>query len=266
MNPFDLPGPAFLKFYIVFVAIVIALGRWLRYQLQQSEPPGRSTGRFTEGYYPREGEVYHIAYLRGGATELEHTARVLDATRATTEPQDEPVRAPHAAQIENELEREGLILDSAQRGPFVRVMVVAVFLLIGVAGVKIGVALSQGRSNIGYLLVLTIALSAAAVIALRPPRVTKAGRTYLTWADGAHNGLLSLVNQGRRTTPGEVALCAALYGLAPLTIEPVARLKSMLRAEAAKRDGGSASGCGSSSGGSSCGGGCGGGGCGGCGG
>ena len=266
MNPLDLPGPAFLKFYVVFGAIVIALGRWLHYRFRESEAASRGTTRFMEGYYPRETEVYHIAYLRGGATELEHTARVLAAARATTEPQDEPVRAPYASEIENELEREGLILESAQRRPFVRVRVVALVLLIGMAGAKIDVALSRGRSNTGYLVLLTFAYSAAAVIVLRPPRVTKAGRTYLTWADGAHNGLLSLVNQGRRTTPGEVALCAALYGLGPLTIEPVARLKSMLRTEAAKRDSGSAGASGCGGGGSSCGGGCGGGGCGGCGG
>ena len=65
MNPLDLPGPAFLTFYVLFGAVVLVVGRWLRHLLQQGYAPGPSTSRFTEGYYPRESEVYHVAFLRG---------------------------------------------------------------------------------------------------------------------------------------------------------------------------------------------------------
>jgi uncharacterized membrane protein YgcG len=266
MNPLDLPGPEFLKFYIVFGVVVIALGWWIRHRLQQTDSARAAAGRFREGYYPRESEVFHIAYLRGGATQLAHTARVLEETQTTAGPQDKPVSAPYESEIESELEREGLIFEPAQRRIFVQVAGGALLLMIGMAGAKIAVALNRGRFNVEYLVMLTLLFSVLALLALRPPRITRAARAYLAWAGRAHNGLLSLVNQGRRTTPGEVALCAAIYGLGPLTIEPVTRLKSTLRAEAAKKDGGSGGASGCSSGGSSCGGGCGGGGCGGCGG
>jgi len=266
MNPLDLPGPTFLTFYVLFGAVVLAVGRWIRHLLQQAHAPGPSTSRFTEGYYPRESEVYHVAFLRGGATELAHTARVVAEIQQAPASPAESVSAPDPSRIEEELEREGLTLDSAGRLPFIQLRAVALVLLMGLAGAKIYVALERGRTNVGYLVVLTVAFCFFAVTVLRPPRVTQAGRSYLAWANRAHDGLLSLVNQGRRTTPGEVALCAALYGLAPLTVEPVERLKRTLRAEAAASSTGGAAGCSSGGGGSSCGGGCGGGGCGGCGG
>ncbi|MEX2282518.1 MAG: TIGR04222 domain-containing membrane protein [Gemmatimonadota bacterium] len=268
MNPLDLPGPAFLKFYVVFAVVVLAVARWLRSRLQHVDPPRSATGRFAEGQYPKESEAFHIAYLRGGARELGHTTRVLTATQATAE-SAATLSAPYSNQIEQVLEREGMIFKGASQRPFFQLTLVTILVLLGMAGTKIVVALSRGRTNIGFLLLLTVVFGLGAMVLLRPPRITGAAQKYLAWLNRAHDGLLSLVNQGRRATPGEVALVTAIYGLGPIMTEPVIQLKSKLIAEAVAKvrasDGGSTTMASSCSSSSSCGGGCGGGGCGGCG-
>jgi hypothetical protein len=268
MNPLDLAGPAFLGFYVLFAATIIVVARVIRRRLQAVDPPRDATGRFSEGQYPKESEAFHIAYLRGGANEIANTARVFAAMQTSAESAATPVSAPYSSHIEHDLEREGMIFKGASQRPFFQLMMITVLLLLGMAGAKIAVALSRGRTNVGFLVLAAVVFGLNAMITLRPPRVTKAAQKYLAWLNQAHDGLLSLVNQGRRATPGEVALVAAIYGIGPIKTEPVSQLKSKLRAEAAAKaqssDSGSttmASSCSSSS----CGGGCGGGGCGGCG-
>ena len=266
MNPLDLPGPAFLKFYLVFGAIVIAIAYWIRGRLQNADPPHRAVPRFSAGHYPKESEAYHIAYLRGGVDEFTRTARVASATQSEVAKTAQPESAPRISDIIHELETEGMIFRGASQRPFFQLTSITVLVLIGMAVAKILVALSRGRSNIEILVVLAIVYGLAAILLLRPPRVTKAARDYLAWVDRAHDGLLSLVNQGRRVSPGEIALCAAIYGLGPITTAPVTNLKAKLRSESAKTA--ATSSCSvavSSCSSSSCGGGCGGGGCGGCG-
>ena len=96
MNPLDLPGPAFLKFYLIFGAIVIAIAYWIRGRLQNADPPHRAVQRFSEGHYPKESEAYHIAYLRGGVDEFTRTARVAAAIATSPlpafalDPRDQP--------------------------------------------------------------------------------------------------------------------------------------------------------------------------------
>ena len=266
MNPLDLTGPAFLKFYLIFGAIVIAIAYWIRGRLQNADPPHRAVRRFSAGHYPKESEAYHIAYLRGGVDEFNRTARVASVTQSEVAKTGKPESPPRVSDIVHELETEGMIFRGASQRPFFQLTSITVLVLVGMAAAKILVALNRGRSNIELLIVLAIVYGIAAILLLRPPRITKAARDYLAWLDRAHDGLLSLVNQGRRVSPGEIALCAAIYGLDPITTAPVTDLKAKLRSEAAKNT--SASSCAvavSSCSSSSCGGGCGGGGCGGCG-
>src|SRR5687767_11613945 len=148
MNPLDLPGPAFLQFYLAFGAIVIALGRLLRGRLQDSDRP-RTTGRFAEGYYPKETEAYHIAYLRGGPTEVEQTARVLAETQSPSEAgSSKPAPAPYISDIKVELQKEGLLYNGSAMQPFALLLLAALALIIGMAVAKTLVALSRGRTNL----------------------------------------------------------------------------------------------------------------------
>ena len=65
MNPLDLTGPEFLRFYAAYgvVALVLAaLVRWLLASIG-----GGPAGAYAPGRYPGETEAYHVALLQGRA-------------------------------------------------------------------------------------------------------------------------------------------------------------------------------------------------------
>lgn len=72
MNPLDLTGPEFLGFYIPYGLCVLALAWLVRALLHRSMgfPP---EARWIPGIYPREGDAYAIAFLRGGEQEAVRT-------------------------------------------------------------------------------------------------------------------------------------------------------------------------------------------------
>jgi uncharacterized protein (TIGR04222 family) len=80
MNPLDLTGPEFLGFYLPYGVCVLALACLVRALLHRSmgAPPD---ARWTPGIYPREGDAYAIASLRGGSQEAVRTllGRLLEA-------------------------------------------------------------------------------------------------------------------------------------------------------------------------------------------
>lgn len=331
MNPLDLTGPEFLRFYIPYGLCVVALA-WLVRNLLDRAAGLSPSARWAPGIYPREGDAYAIAFLRGGRQEAVRTVlgRLVSAGLVTVE--DHLVRAlPKSAQeaaqlqpieqtalgalkpeealragkaerriqealemhlweIESELTREGL-LPVGERRTADRVLLIGTWLAVGGLGlVKIGVAISRGRFNIGFLILLLIGFSLLISRLLRVPRRTNAARQYLDWLQESHRGLVRMLESGRRDSPGELALAAGIYGLTEVPgLSPLGRAfqpaPATQRKEDERKEGGGSScssggGCGSSSGsscssgssgssdsgGSSCGGGCGGGGCGGCGG
>jgi uncharacterized protein (TIGR04222 family) len=206
------------------------------------------------------------------------------------------VLAPQIAELRRELEQEGLVPGESRRRTQRGIMLGTFLFVCGLGLAKLAVALARGRTNVAYLILLLIVYGAACLFLLRPPLRTAAGRRYLDWLRGSHQGLVRMVSQGRREGVGELALAAGIYGLAALpTFTP---LRNALEPQAARRNdgdaggsadsGGTYSGCssgdsggascgsgdsggascssGDGGGASSCGGGCGGGGCGGCGG
>lgn len=73
MNPLDLRGPEFLAFYIPYTAAVFAVAlvaRWLWKIAARTEP---TLARWSPGVYPREGDAYAIALMRGGPREVVNT-------------------------------------------------------------------------------------------------------------------------------------------------------------------------------------------------
>lgn len=72
MNPLDLTGPEFLAFYIPYSVGVLAVAltaRGLWKNAAQTEP---ILPRWSPGIYPREGDAYAIALMRGGPKEVAH--------------------------------------------------------------------------------------------------------------------------------------------------------------------------------------------------
>jgi len=280
MNPFDLSGPEFLVFYVVYIAVIFIAAE-IYWRVRTARPEA-----------PLPTNPYEIAYLRGGAREAARVAvmglvgrgiikqfegrqlqvakeratrlpdpferrtaeffgtRRLAGDKALTAFVQEPLRSLAA-----KLESAGLMLDGKLRGERVLLTLAVVAALWLMAGIKIAVALGRGRTNIGFLILLASVASIAAIVMFYRTARTRAGGRALS----------ALTNLNRRPVGtgsnfSEVMLYAAIFGVAATQLEanPYYRKPN--------EGGESGSGCGSSSGdsgGSSCGGGSG---CGGCGG
>lgn len=303
MFPFDLPGPQFLLFFIglsAFALIGLVVARKLA---ESSAAPKLDLS-----------DPYLIAYLRGAEPETLRVAAVslidrglMTATgtqlQAAEKASPEAVRRP----IEKELLRRfkradeagALFEDSRLKAtcePYKEALLAAGLLpgesivsarwtrllitcaiLGGVAIVKILIALERGRTNVWFLVILTIvAIVLAAKLSF--PRLTESGKRMIADLQNLYAGLkdraLSLQTGGATIEP---MMLAAVFGVGALASADFA-FTHVLFPRAAKAAAQSGSSCGASCGsacgsscssgsscGSSCGGGCGGG-CGGCGG
>ena len=297
MNPFYLPGPQFLLFYIIFAGAVIgALIYWRRYA-ESSQTPKIDVS-----------DPYLIAYLRGGEAEVLRVATVslidrgLLVAEGTTlkradnvspgsarRPVEQALLTKYARggevssmfddyAVRKPCDAYGAILERAELMPNENVrqarllrLVIASFLLAGVAFTKLAIALSAGRSNVGFLIMLTIvAIGIAAKVSF--PRLTERGKMMIEDVQHLYGGLR---DRAMFLAPGgatiEPMMLAAAFGVGALHGEGFTYANRLFPRRGtsnscAAADAGCGSSCSSASScGSSCGGGCGGG-CGGCGG
>jgi len=297
VNPFNLPGPQFLLLYIIFAGLVVlGLVVWRR-RAELSEAPKIDLS-----------DPYLIAYLRGGEAEVLRVASVSLIDRGLLLAVGTQIqRAEHASPdsvrrpieqallkkyarsgevswmfeddgLKSACEPYGNTLKSAQLLPNETVsearltrLVIACMVLGGVAFTKVMIALSQGRTNVSFLIILMIA---AIVVAakLSFPRLTESGKAMIEDVQSLYSGLR---DRAAFLTPGgagiEPMMLAATFGVGALAGEGFAYARRLFPRAKKKANGwcSSNSGCGSACGsscGSSCGGGGCGGGCGGCGG
>lgn len=280
MWPFELRGPEFLLFYVVVSAMVITAVALLRHLGEPEDTPKVNLS-----------DPYLIAFLRGGKNEslrvvtmslvdrglLAASGTKLGACEgawgnARTELERKMVRhftpsaeasslfktpeaEPEMRQYEDELTRLGLLPDLGMKEARLLRTCVAIFLLLGLAVIKIDVALNTGHKNIGFLIVLMIVVSIGTVLAGRARR-TRAGDRMIADLQTMCEGLKQRSSQLQNgASPAEFALMAAVFGMSTV---PYAKTLFPQSGSA-----GCGASCGSSGdGGSSCGGG----GCGGCGG
>jgi uncharacterized protein (TIGR04222 family) len=291
-NPFDLRGPDFLVFYTVLGAAVIVSIAILR---RHSESAARTTVPLTD--------YLKIAYLRGGADEALRVAAVAlvdrglievvdthnlrataaaipaglqrteerllesckESTRASRIIDDESLKVTARAECEGALVRAGLLPDDQAKAARGRLLFMGGLVLGLFAFGKLAVALSRGRTNVFFLIVLAALLGYVLYRVSNPFRTT-AGEAML--ADLRQ--LFSALKDRTRSTSvptgtGELALLAAVFGIGALPVGLLYIPESVFR-KPDSRSSSCGSACGSS--GSSCGSGCGGscgGGCGGCG-
>jgi uncharacterized protein (TIGR04222 family) len=303
--PFDLSGPAFIAFYLVFGALTVFVTGWYVERREANGPLARLT------------DPLQIAFLRGGANEAMRICALtlidrglLVATEQTVATRKgtniEELRRPLEQAILRKFEQAGAISNmyedrTIQRAcePIERQLQdrrllmgelvaesrrdarkLALVLLIGVAALKIVIALGRGRTNIGFLIVLTLVFSGYLIYRLRRPGRTGLGKMVL-------DDLQQLFQRRRHKADklraglatDEAALLAAVFGLSVLPKSAYPFVPEMFpRAHQTASQGsscgascGTSSSCSSgssssSSSSSSCSsGGCGGGGCGGCG-
>jgi uncharacterized protein (TIGR04222 family) len=302
MNPFDLPGPAFLVFYgLLAVAVHLAWRPLVRLFGETTDERDVPAGRFDLANL----DPYLVAYLRGGEPEtarvvivslLDRGLLVADGEKLRAAPgsaakvarpiesvllrtfgtgakgsavfKDAAFRAT-CATLATELEHLGLLRNTQARVRVVLLRVAAIALLLGVAALKVWVAIERGHYNVAFLVLLAIAATVL-MIRRKAPTQTRSGEGLLADLKLRFSRLekraedIQLGGASR-----ELAILAAVFGIAALpntlhaqmgTLFPLGMKRSGAGSSCGSSCGSSASSCG----GSSCGGG-GGGGCGGCG-
>ena len=214
MNPFDLPGPEFLFFYIGFSALAIIALVLTRKAAESSAAPKLDLS-----------DPYLIAYLRGSDPETLRVAAVslIDrgllvatgtqlktADNASPDAVRKPIekellrkfkRADEASSIfddsrlkatcrpyEQTLKNAGLLPnESIERARWSRLLI-AGGIVAGVGIVKILVAFSRGRMNVGFLIVL-IAVAIFLAVKVSFPRLTESGKAMIADLQNLYSGL-----------------------------------------------------------------------------
>lgn len=288
VNPLDLRGPEFLVFYTILGIIVTTVAMLMR---RAVEPEPTGAGPLTD--------YLKIAYLRGGSAEAIRVAALalmdrgllelvdahhLKATSATvpsgllrTEERllqacTEPVRASGllsdftlqvtaAGECEPQLVGAGLLPDEEIKSKWLGLRTLALLVLGAVAVLKIGIALSRGRTNVAFLVILC-ALFGFVSYKVTSPFRTAAGNAMLADLQTLFAALRTRAATLRWRGGGagnEMALLAAVFGTAALpagvSLDTVFRKPVQ---QSSGSCGSSGSSCGSSCGGGGCGGGCGG--------
>jgi uncharacterized protein (TIGR04222 family) len=291
MFPFDLPGPSFLLFYGLFAIAVIAALYFGRSRYESGPLPsidlkdpllfaclrggpkevlsvatlglidrgllhatGRTVTRSTEakpGLVGRRIEKEVLNYLK--------TPAQIDAIL-----QDAALLRVASEDYEEQLRRFQLVPDADILAKRFLFLMTASAALVGVGGIKLAVALSASRSNIGFL-ILMMAVAVFVVFKIRGPYRTAMGDSYLA---SIRNMFAGLSERASAIRPGsgsrDLLWLTALFGLAavPTAAFPFVPQLWPKPATASGSSSGGGSSCGSG-GSSGCGGG--GGGCGGCG-
>lgn len=290
MNPFDLHGPQFLLFYVLLAGVLLVAVSLLRKRLE---------ARLLAGPMPVLHDPYAIAYLRGEKDELLRVAVLSLVDRGLLHASNDRlattqvgqalqvrkrieedllryctvVRKPEElfrsdafdagiAEYRSVLEQHKLIADDEIRRLRTWLTGGAGAILLVVSLAKIAIALSRGRTNILFLVLLTLfAIGVAQKVA--SPWQTVRGKQFLAELQNLFRSLRLRASQIR---PGganaDLALAAAVFGIDVLSYNDYAWAWHLHPPQGSSS--GSSS-CGGSSG-SSCGGGGCGGGCGGCGG
>lgn len=254
MNPLDMTGPEFLRFYLAYGLCGLAVAGLLRILWNRSVADNPQL-RWTPGYYPRDSEAYGIALLRGGRKEAARTllSRLMASGYIAVEDGDvvktekakdlfsldplerqslqclAPIQTPSGAEfvveshtgtgldeVEQDLERQGLIPPQDARNRLLGLLFLTLLVVPGLGILKLAVALGRGRTNIGFLVILLVVYTAVACVLLLPPRRTAAGRRYLAWLQDSHQGLRDLLASGRREDAGETVLAAGIFGIGAL--------------------------------------------------
>jgi uncharacterized protein (TIGR04222 family) len=287
-NPFDLRGPQFLLFFLVFGALTLIVVARMR---KSSEEPAATP--------PPLHDYLEIAFLRGGAAEALRVAiltlidrgalavvggdkvktgrddaarrvattterAILNRCRTATKPtelfSDSTLTATVTEACQPALVRRGLLPNDDQKAARSRLFMLAAALLALVAGAKVLVAIARGRTNIAFLVIEALVFVVLAWGVTHPTRTT-AGSALLEDLATLFKGLKDRAGSLQPHAGGsDFALLAAVYGVgAALPIYPDAKTLFPKAGKSSDGSGSCGSSCGSScGGGGSCGGGCGG--------
>ncbi len=167
---------------------------------------------------------------------------------------------------EERLDQYRLITPDDVRRKSRRTAFIAGLLVVGLGVYKLVVALSKGKTNVGFLFVIAILGIFAVRFVTRTPRVSRRGKAYIQKLQTRYSRLkYEIIGLTNAVDESGLIFAVALFGIPVLQGTAYSNLVPTFRQATAAT---SAGGCGGAGcGGGGCGGGgCGGGGCGGCGG
>ena len=292
MNPFDLTGPQFLLFYLLFGVMICY---WVNYGINQFD------GRYPVPPASLASDPYLIAYLRAGGNEAMQIATlslvdrgilkesngtltlmpgfyrnlvqrpieayIVERYMARSGPQapiDSLVWSAPIKQLRATLAQHGLVKSIDLVSKRVPLVLLGWGLLWGVSHIRLDLAAQRGHGNTFFLSALSVIFSVYLLLLLF--KATKRRKEFLKNLET----LFQRLKQRAADVPAggatnEMALLAAIFGLGMLsatTFPYRERLYPTPKANDSGGDGGGGDSGSSSDSGSSCGGG----GCGGCGG
>jgi uncharacterized protein (TIGR04222 family) len=244
MNPFDLTGPQFLLFYLLFGVIVCY---WLNYGINQFD------NRYETPPASLASDPYLIAYLRAGGNEATQIATLSLVDRGILKESDgkltlmsgfypglvqRPIEAyiverysakstPQAPidsltwsapirQLRNTLARYGLVKSMDLLSKRVPLALLAWGLLLGVSHIRLDLAAQRGHANTGFLMALSLFFSVYVLLLLF--KATRRRREFLKNLET----LFQRLKQRAAEVPAggasnEMALLAAIFGVGVLS-------------------------------------------------
>lgn len=300
MNPFDWPGPQFLLFYVALGFLVIATQLWLRHRQELAAANPTITVNLKDplmvaylaGGVKAVIRCVMVSLLERKALRVERKSELKADKgwdRIATTGLERAICEQFAFQgkavnvfgsdkvnasagrltksMKDTLEAAGLLPDEVQRRANLMRTIQGAALLFVVAAIKLGLAVSRGKQNIGFLIVLAVVFPFAMWF-VSQRRSTAPGRRTLQDLRHLFANLKTRTRSGnfQSVSPADAAFVTAVFGVAAL-----GGTRSLYAKELFHGATGSTSSCGSSCGSASSssdgggGGGCGGG-CGGCGG
>ncbi|HEX3627150.1 MAG TPA: TIGR04222 domain-containing membrane protein [Verrucomicrobiae bacterium] len=293
-------GPMFLALYALVIGVVLAVSRWRMWSADRTQeervddPPepvsatdiAQLRGNLNEVLRLTVVELVQRGYLlvvgskifqASTAPDPRHLSRlqrpVFDFFKSPRKPaalfSDKSLKEWFRAECsgtEKNLEQYRLITPDDVKQQSRRVAFLSGLIVLGLGAYKLVVALSKGKTNVGFLVIMAIFGIIAVFLVSRAPRMSRRGKSYLAKQRARYFRLKSEISRlAHPIDDSGLIFAVALFGISTLNGTPYANLVSTFQ-RAASSSGGV--GCGGAScGGAGCGGGgCGGGGCGGCGG
>jgi uncharacterized protein (TIGR04222 family) len=242
-NPIDLPGPEFLAFYIALSAVVLLGFEASWFAAAKGGAPGKLPA-----------DPYLVAYLRGGREEAVRVAllALIEQGAVTVEGnilsgverdprfrrvplenellgslgRPRPFRGlidngdggPACAAYQAQLEAAGYVRSERAMAAGKAIHAALVTFLAAVAAVKLIVALSRGRTNVGFLIGLAIVVLTVGE-RRRLSLTTRRGQRALAAVQGLLRGAKDRITSlGRGALADELLMVAGAFGLGVLPV------------------------------------------------
>jgi uncharacterized protein (TIGR04222 family) len=264
-------GPSFLLLYIVTIAAALMLGKnFIRSadttDREPSMPPPSKPDPYELAYLRGgEQEVIRLTVFRlvqtGRLTLADaksgkiaradgpaHLSEMSDMERTVYKALDNPetVRGicrrifpkfmKDCAPLERHLRERRLLVDQSVIESVYRVRKVVLAVILGLGGYKLAVALSRGRANVLFLIILAVVGCILTIRKLKAPRLSRRGEDYLKQLQAGLEDEKNAIGADSQSEGSDLTLFVALFGFGVLAGTPFAGYMDILPPAVASAD------------------------------